>query len=219
MSRPVVFMNSGLWGALVAWTFGCLVACGATTEPQRSPNRASVQPAAFRDRRAPPAPERGDGPHVTAVGHSASCEPGDSEICGCPGAISGVRRCNEAGTALGACDACANQLTCGDRRCESIRVQLLEATLAPCCPRAGHCGVDVSYFAQNHDLAMGCLELEAPGTTDPGCPSVSIALPVGDAKTIVLAGCRTRSGTCGYDVNLPGIVNLGCTEPPKKASR
>ena len=77
-------------------------------------------------------------------------------------------------------------------------------------------GANVSYFAQNHGLAASCLELDAPGEPDASCPSTSIALPFGSGKTIKLEGCRTRSARCGYDVNLPGIVNLGCTPAPAK---
>ncbi|HMJ16545.1 MAG TPA: hypothetical protein VK524_34260, partial [Polyangiaceae bacterium] len=85
-----------------------------------------------------------------------------------------------------------------------------------CCTPEQRCGIDVSFFAQNHGYTAGCLELDAPGKPDRACPSTEVALPFGDAQTVVLAGCRTRSNACGYDVNLPGVINLGCTAKPRK---
>jgi hypothetical protein len=97
-----------------------------------------------------------------------------------------------------------------------MRSDAIGASVPGCCTKRGHCGIDVSFFAKNHGYAAGCLELDAPGRTDPACPSTEIALPFGDGKTITLQGCRTRENACGYDVNLPAIVNLGCTASPRK---
>jgi hypothetical protein len=97
-----------------------------------------------------------------------------------------------------------------------MRSDVIGASVPGCCAKSGRCGIDVSFFARNHGYAAGCLELDAPGKADPACPSSEIALPFGDGKTITLQGCRTRDNACGYDVNLPAIVNLGCTAPPRK---
>jgi hypothetical protein len=97
-----------------------------------------------------------------------------------------------------------------------MRSDVIGASVPGCCTKEGRCGIDVSFFASNHGYAAGCFELDAPGKPDRTCPSVDIALPLGDGKTITLEGCRTRTKACGYDVNLPAIVNLGCTAPPRK---
>jgi hypothetical protein len=99
-----------------------------------------------------------------------------------------------------------------------MRLDALALSLSPCCPRhrADRCGVDVSHFAALHDYDVGCLELDAPGVTDPQCPSVTVMTPAAD--TVTLSGCRVPSGQCGYDVRIPDLIDLGCTPPPQRTS-
>lgn len=127
-----------------------------------------------------------------------------------------MRRCRADSTGYGPCDACADDAVCNEEKCTGMRSDAIGASVPGCCAKSGRCGIDVSFFASNHGYAAGCLELDAPGRADPACPSSEIALPFGDGKTITLQGCRTRDNACGYDVNLPAIVNLGCTASPRK---
>jgi hypothetical protein len=161
--------------------------------------------------------EAGDAWLEQVLDDDGFCLPGETEICGCPGGASGVRRCDDAGAAFGPCDACASVVTCGGRRCEIVRVEPLALSLSPCCPegRPDRCGVDVSHFVKLHGYAADCLELDAPGTPDPSCPSVEVPVPGKGSAT--LPGCRASSGACGYDVDLPGVIDLGCTEKPVRS--
>jgi hypothetical protein len=146
------------------------------------------------------------------------CLAGETEICGCPGGASGVRRCNAEGTAFGPCDACESVVTCGTQRCEVVRVEPLALSVAPCCPtgRPDRCGVDVSHFVKLHGYTASCLELDAPGTRDPSCPSQSVPMP--GRGEVTLSGCRTPAGVCGFDVDIPGVIDLGCTPKPARAA-
>jgi hypothetical protein len=70
--------------------------------------------------------------------------------------------------------------------------------------------VDATFVAKNYGLSLGCLELDAPGTPDLACPSVDV--PVPERGTATLPGCRTPGGRCGYRVDVPDVINLGCVE-------
>jgi hypothetical protein len=143
----------------------------------------------------------------------AICEPGELETCVCSDASTGARRCNAGGTDFGPCDACPDgSSTCGARRCSPIRLAPIGLTLPACCPgeRADRCGIDVGFVANNHGLSLSCLELEAPGQLDASCPSVEVPHPEGGLLTF--AGCRTPRGRCGYDVDVPDVIHLGCVD-------
>jgi len=186
--------------------------------PARAPEPVSTAGDAGRARSPAKAAATDDDWIEQALDDNGYCLAGESEICGCPGGASGVRRCNESGSAFGPCDACESVVRCGTERCEIVRVDALALSVAPCCPvgRKNRCGVDVSHFVKLHGYAAGCLELDAPGSPDPSCPSMSLPMP--GKGEVTLQGCRTPSGACGYDVDIPGSINLGCTPKPTRAA-
>jgi hypothetical protein len=51
---------------------------------------------------------------------------------------------------------------------------------------------------------------DAPGTPDATCPSAEVPIP--ERGSTLFAGCRTPSGRCGYDVDIPGLIDLGCVD-------
>jgi hypothetical protein len=140
------------------------------------------------------------------------CDPGETETCVCADESTGSRRCNASGTAFSPCDACPKPQRCGAQTCEAIRIDLVALTLPGCCPEsaADQCGVDATFVAKNYGLSLRCLQFDAPGTPDASCPSVDVPIP--ERGTTTLHGCRARSGRCGYEVDVPGVINLGCVE-------
>ena len=165
----------------------------------------------------PPAPPAGTAPFPERRHHSAPeetplCEPHDTETCVCPDESTGSRRCNASGSAFSACDACPHPQKCGRKVCEAVRIDIVALTLPGCCPAssAEHCGVDATFVAKNYGLSLGCLEFDAPGAPDASCPSVDVPIP--ERGNTTLPGCRTRSGRCGYEIDVPDVINLGCVE-------
>jgi len=189
----------------IALVIAAIAACGgkAFTSP---PANALVPPA--------PAPDPTS--HAPVREHTALqdplCDPGETETCVCDDESTGSRRCNPRGTAFSPCDACPKPRTCGAKTCESFRIDVIALTLPGCCPSVSsdHCGVDATFVAKNYGLSIGCLEFDAPGTPDSACPSVDIPIP--ERGNTTLAGCRTPNGRCGYTVDVPDVINLGCVE-------
>ena len=139
------------------------------------------------------------------------CEPRGIEACVCKDNTTGGRRCNAAGTGFGSCDACPEEgSSCGARSCGPVRIALIGMSLPACCPprTPDECGIDVGFVARNHGLTLGCLERDAPGQPDETCPSAEV--PVPEHGLLTFAGCRTPEGRCGYDVDVPDEINLGC---------
>jgi hypothetical protein len=156
----------------------------------------------------PPQPARAQPLTVEPI-----CEPGELETCVCADGSSGARRCNAGGAAFSACDACPDGgASCGARSCSPVRVGPIGLTLPPCCPRErpDRCGIEVSFVARNYGLTVSCLEFDAPGERDPSCPSTEVPFP--EHGLLRIPGCRTPSGSCGYDVDVPGVIDLGCVD-------
>jgi hypothetical protein len=81
--------------------------------------------------------------------------------------------------------------------------------LVACCLPDNTCGLtfDLSQFGGaipggSPDGGLGCLDT-APGTSDPSCPSQSMA-------GFMMAGCCSRSGVCGVDLSMLSMGALGC---------
>jgi hypothetical protein len=165
----------------------------------------------------PPAPAAGPSERTFEQPHAASstdplCDPGETETCVCPDESTGSRRCDSRGTAFGPCDACPEPQTCGAQTCEGFRIGLAAITLPGCCPTTSsdRCGIDTRFVAKNYGLSLGCLEFDAPGVRDSACPSAEVPIPERGSAT--LTGCRTRNGRCGYEVDIPDVIDLGCVE-------
>jgi hypothetical protein len=202
-------MPRGRAALLIALSFVAMLACsgeqanrGGTPPanaliPPAPPGRAATQ---FTERRPPAAT-------VELV-----CDPGETETCVCADESTGSRRCNSTGNAFSPCDACPRPQKCGRRTCEAVRVDFVALTLPGCCPErsADQCGVDATFVAKNYGLSLGCLQFDAPGTPDASCPSVDVPIP--ERGNTTLHGCRARSGRCGYEVDVPNVLNLGCVE-------
>ena len=182
-----------------------LAGCTRQAEPS-APANALVPPA------PPTSPTAHASGHQHALVQEPLCDPGETETCVCEDESTGSRRCNARGTAFSPCDACPKPRTCGTRTCDAYRIGLVALTLPACCPAEApdHCGVDATFVAKSYGISVGCLQFEAPGTLDTACPSVDV--PVPERGNTTLPGCRTPSGGCGYLVDLPDVINLGCVE-------
>jgi hypothetical protein len=190
---------------LLAAALGC--ASGATL-PGTVPANALVPPVPSTSSPA----TRSQAREKSAPLQNLVCDPGETETCVCADESTGSRRCNASGNAFSPCDACPKPQLCGQLSCEAFRIDLIALTLPGCCPTgsASQCGVDATFVAKNYGLSLGCLEFDAPGTPDAACPSVDVPLP--ERGTTTLAGCRTPAGRCGYEVDVPDVIDLGCVE-------
>ncbi len=107
-------------------------------------------------------------------------------------------------------DDAGPNLTCGTAVCRGHFVPFFDAPLLACCPSdaPGRCGVELGAIGKTAGLALGCTELEQPGTPDATCPASAVGpLPAGS-----LPACRKASGACGLEVSMPSVIDFGCVD-------
>lgn len=107
-------------------------------------------------------------------------------------------------------------IECGDLTCEPFDDQILDVLGQPplpaCCASKGRCGLDSSVLAQ-FGLAFSevCQAKGQEGEASPDCEdSPPLMLPGSMTMLPALKGCcRAETGTCGYDLVIPGLLDLG----------
>jgi hypothetical protein len=106
-------------------------------------------------------------------------------------------------------------VTCGSMQCKHAGLGTF--TLPACCPTGttDTCGLDGSILGMyGPTFADPCQPLHQPGADDMNCPDKSVMASGG--LSIPLKGCcRADTGTCGYDLDNPGMLlplGLGCVD-------
>jgi hypothetical protein len=134
---------------------------------------------------------------------------------GIGGAISGASGAGgSSGTAgAGSTGGSVGQV-CGKALCFDFDARFQIGKLSSCCPDTSSdrpedsvCGVVTDKLEVfGFDIQPRCQALKQPGVSDSTCPALRVQ---GGGANTVLLGCCTELGTCGYELNWAGGVEVG----------
>jgi hypothetical protein len=116
---------------------------------------------------------------------------------GASGAAGAAGAAGKAGGGAGA----AGAVSCGGKTCTvNATLKLINAAAQACCTTDTKCG--------QYNTSMKCLPVDAPGPTDPTCPTITVtAVVAGTSMMVPQVGCCTPAGQCG---NAFTAVGWGC---------
>jgi hypothetical protein len=111
-------------------------------------------------------------------------------------------------------------IECGSELCYNAQLADFPLGATACCAdeATSSCGLDMTVFGELLQLAdPGCEPLATEDSPSSDCPNsepINAVLPDAPPEGVVLPGCCSGAGTCGYLADF-GDISFGCVSPER----